>query len=138
MAKKRGPKPTVNISSSEDTKFAKLSNKERGKNIGGDPDQWDVDNIQQFLDIYEAAHPGHIRRMMEDVKVEIALSGINKYAEVSKDSGMRKAFWLPDNFAAILEVGYPSIWTNPKHTRWFIRHFPQFAYETYTKAVKTK
>jgi len=136
MAGKKTKKVNLNLSSSEDTKFAKLSKKEQGQAIGGDPDDWDRQNIQQFIDMFEHYKPGLIRRMRTDVDTEIALSGTNRYAEVSKDSGMRRAFWLPDELSAIIELGYPSFWTNPKHARWFIRHFPQFSFESSAKRSK--
>jgi hypothetical protein len=136
MAKRGAKKVNLNLSSGEDTKFSKLSKKEQGKAIGGDPDDWDRQNIQQFIDMFEVYKPGLIRKMRQDVDVEMALSSTNKYAEVSKDSGMRRAFWLPDELSAVLEMGYPSFWTNPKHARWFIRHFPQFSFESSAKKSK--
>ena len=136
MGKKRGPKPLLNISSAEDVKLSKMSKKERGKSIGSDPDDWDKNNIQQFIDMFEAYKPGLLRRMRQDVEVQMALSNIDKYATISKDSDMRRAFWLPDELSAVLEIGYPSFWTNPKHARWFIRHFPHFSFEDARRRVK--
>lgn len=128
---------TVNVgSSSEAAALKKMSKKELGRLQGGNPDETDEKWITIWIEMYERAYPGRIRRMISDLKVEIALSGIDKHAVVSKDSDMVKAFWLPADLQEVLEASYPSFWVNPKHARWFCRHFPQFAFITYTKATK--
>lgn len=132
--KKRGIQS--NLSSGELSKFGKMSKKELGKSIGGNPDATDEGWIKTWVELYEKAFPGQIRRMSNDVATEIALSNVDKHAVVNKDSGMRKAFWLPENLQEVLEAAYPSFWTNPKHAQWFCDHFPQFAFATYARRVK--
>lgn len=130
--KKRGITPNVS-SSGEADKLKKLSKKEIGKNIGGNPDATDEKWIHIWIDMYEKAYPGKIGRMAKDVAVEIALTPVNKHVEISKDSEMRRAFWLPEDLQQVLEASYPSFWTNKKHAEWFCRKFPQFAFATYAK-----
>ena len=130
MRKKRGIKVNVG-SEAEASKLKKMSRKELGKDIGGDPDATDEKWIQIWVDMYEKAYSGKIRRMGADVATELALSSLNKNLEVSKEANMRKAFWLPDDLQQVLEASYPSFWTNPKHAEWFVRKFPQFAFKTY-------
>ena len=124
-----------------------MAKKEQGQSIGGAPDDWDEKNIQEFLTLFEQSTislPNGsimtgkqiISKMRIDVETEMALSDTDKFATISKDSDMRKAFWLPDQFSAILEVAYPSLWTNPAHTRWFIRKFPIFSFENARRKVK--
>lgn len=134
-AKRKGVTPNVS-SSGEADKLKKMSRKEIGKAQGGNPDSTDEKWITTWIDMYEKAYPGRIRRMSNDVATEVALSDINKFAEVSKDSGMRRSFWLPADLQEVLEASYPSFWTNPKHAAWFCRKFPQFAFETYAKRAK--
>jgi hypothetical protein len=135
MANKRGIRS--NISESDAKGLTKKSSKQIGKDMGGNPDATDEKWIQIWIDMYDKAYPGRIRKMINDVAVEIALSDIKKHSVVSEDSEMRRAFWLPAELAEVLEASYPSFWTNQKHIRWFCRHFPQFAFDTYTKATKT-
>lgn len=135
MGKRKGI--SINVGSSgEAAKLSKLGKKDIGKDVGGNPDATDEKWIQIWLDMYEKAYPGKIRKMSEDVKVEIALSGIKKHSVVNEGSEMRKAFWLPDDLQQVLEASYPSFWVNPKHIAWFCRHFPVFAFDTYTKRTK--
>lgn len=123
---KTGFKDNVSTSG-EAADRGKLSIKEQGQQIGGNPDEWDYKNIKQLIDSYEQAYPGRLKKMKEDVVVEAALSGRTKdYGEISKDSEMRVAFWLPEDLQMVIERGYPSIWTNKKHATWFIKKFPIF------------
>ena len=128
----------LNPSSNFDIALAKLSVKERGKAMadGQMPDEWDYKNISKELKRYEARHPGLIARMANGVYQEILASDITKHAVLSQDSGLQKAFWLPNDLQIWLEMAYPTFWANKKHIRWFCRKFPVFAYETYTKAIK--
>lgn len=127
----------VNVGSSGDAaKLKKSSRKGLGKDIGGNPDATDEKWLTIWIDMYEKAYPGQIRRMGTDVATEMALSPLNKHAEISKDSGMRKAFWLPNDLQQVIEASYPSFWTEPRHAQWFCDKFPQFAFTTYTKATR--
>lgn len=131
-------------SSAEFSKLAKMSQKELGRQqAGGMPDDWDYENIERAIKIYDKSHPGVIKRMYDDVCTEVALSGISKHGEVL--GGVRKGFWLPSKTGSSdfglqewLEKAYPSLWQEPKHYKWFIRKFPQFAYETAIKQIKTR
>jgi hypothetical protein len=122
-------------------KLAKMDQKELGRAIAGNPDEWDFDNITLAVKIYDKAHPGVTRRMFEDVCTEVALSGISKHGEVL--GGVRKGFWLPSKTGTSdfglqewMEKAYPSLWQNKKHMRWFIEKFPQFSFEYAAKRVK--
>ena len=149
MAKKfKGEKlaPDLNPSSAEFSKLSKMSNKELGDaRKSSIPDQWDYDNIERAIKVFDKAYPGLIVRMFADVCLEVEASGIDKYATISRDSDFRKSFWLPsapksDGFglAEWMERAYPSIWREPKHAKWFVRHFPQFSFEYAAHRVKTK
>jgi hypothetical protein len=35
-----------------------------------------------------------------------------------------------------MELAYPTLWADPKHARWFMRKFPVFSYENYTRRIK--
>lgn len=131
--KRKGLTPNVSNSGEAD-KLKKMSKKEIGKDIGGNPDSTDEKWIKTWIEMYEKAYPGRLKRMTNDVMTEVALSGLNKHAEVAE--GMRKGFWLPEDLQQVLEASYPSFWANPKHGQWFCKHFPQFAFETYTKRSK--
>ena len=127
----------VNVSSSgEASALKKMSKKELGNAQHGNPDQTDEKWIQIWIKLYERAYPGRLGRMANDVATEVALSSLTKHAVVNETAGMQKAFWLPEDLQQVLEASYPSFWTNQKHIRWFCRHFPQFAFETYTKKIK--
>jgi hypothetical protein len=125
MAKQDPIKST--LSDQEKSELGSKSMKDIGKSIGSDPDEWDIKNIQAWLDFYEKAYPGRIAAMKKDIEVELALSGRTKdYGEISKDSEMRLSMWLPAGLEEIFEIAYPSFWTNKEHLAWFLRHFPQF------------
>jgi hypothetical protein len=128
MAKKRrGITPNLNLSSSKDTDISKLSKKEMGKAVSGNPDAWDKKNIESLIDSYEMAYPGRLRRMKEDVDVELALSGrTDKFGEISKLSEFRSTMWLPADLQEVLERSYPSLWTNKDHQVWFLQNWPIF------------
>lgn len=113
-------------SSGEADALDKLSRKEIGKGIGSNPDDWDYRNIATLVEIYDKAHPGRIKRMKSDYDVEYALSARGAHGVVASQSDTRLAMWLPGDLQEVLERGYPSIWTNKKHLRWFLRKFPQF------------
>lgn len=119
---------TLNVSSSDEaSKLKKLSKKEIGKNIGGDPDDWDYNNIKVLMDSYEKAYPGRLQRMSNDYRLEYALSGRDKYGIVSGDADRRLVMWMPADLEQVVSASYPSLWTNKKHMAWFIRRFPIFA-----------
>lgn len=114
-------------SSSESTQMSKKSRKEIGKEIGGNPDEWDQKNLQRLIDTYEKAFPGRLKRMKEDERVEAALSNRTKdFGVISKESDLRVAFWMPEDLQEVIERGYPSLWTNKKHIAWFLKRFPLF------------
>jgi hypothetical protein len=116
-----------NLSSADEANHQKVSLKEVGQNIGGNPDKWDYENLKKLIDTYDKAFPGRLKKMKEDVMIEAALSGRTKdYGVISKDSDMRVGFWLPEDLQQVIERGYPSFWTNKKHAAWFIKKFPLF------------
>ena len=126
MAKKKALQSNA-ASSGEETAMGKKSLKEQGKDIGGDPDEWDRKNLEMIIEIYRKAFPGRLESMANDVKVEAALSGRTKdFGEISKDSELRVGFWLPEDLQAVIERGYPSLWTNKKHAQWFMNNFKEF------------
>jgi hypothetical protein len=135
-------KGAPSASSAEFSKLAKMNQKELGRTIGqGDPDRWDEENIERIIKIYEHSHPGVIDKIYNDVCTEIALSGMSKHGEVM--AGVQKGFWLPGplnekdySLQEWMERAYPSLWTNKKHSRWFMRHFPQFSFEYAAKRMK--
>lgn len=137
---KKGKRVNLNPSSSFDMALAKMSAKERGKAMaaGEMPDQWDVDNIDNELRLFEAKFPGLIRRMANDVAKEIQATKITKHAVLYDSSEFKRSFWLPAPLQAWMEQAYPTFWVSKKHISWFCRHYPIFAYETYTKRYKTK
>lgn len=136
-------KGAPSVSSSEFSKLSKMSQKDLGRSQGhGTPDEWDYENIERAIKVYEKAHPGVIRRMYDDVCNEMALSDISKHGEVL--AGVRKGFWLPSKTGTSdfglqewMEKAYPSLWQEKKHARWFIRKFPQFSFEYAAKRIKT-
>jgi len=137
MAKpKKGLSSQLNLNSAVDSAFAKMSRKEQGKAIGSNPDEIDEKWINIWVDMYNKAYPGRLKKMARDVRNEIIASDITKHAELSKDSALRKGFWLPQDLCDVLEKAYPSFWTNQQHADWFCRKFPIFSYQTYTKALK--
>lgn len=131
------------VSSSEFSKLARMSQKELGRvQAGGAPDEWDFENIERAIKIYDKSHPGVIQRMFDDVCTEMALSDISKHGEVL--GGVRKGFWLPSKTGTSdfglqewMEKAYPSLWQEKKHMQWFIRKFPQFSFEYAARKVKT-
>jgi hypothetical protein len=137
MTKKKGLQSVLNESSAVDSTFKKLSRKEQGKAIGGNPDETDFNHITIWIDMFEKAYPGVVLKMFNDVKVQLALSDTNKWVELSKDSEFRRLFWLPYPLQEIFERAYPSFWTNKKHAEWFCKKFPQFAFATAAKVVKS-
>lgn len=134
--------PSLNPSSSEFSKLAKMSQKKLGDSQSAAmPDDWDFSNIEQALGRFEHENPGLIAKMFNDLCVELALSGIGKHAELG--DGFRKGFWLPAkprkrgfDLQKWMEQAYPSFWRNEKHMRWFMRKFPQFSFEYAAKRVK--
>lgn len=122
------PKPKIGHATSDDAgALAKLNAKGKGKDIQGDPDEWDYKNIQAWLALYEKAYPGRIRKMSDDIKVELALSGRTKdFGEIDANSELRLSMWLPADLQEIMEAAYPTFWTNKKHLAWFLNHFPVF------------
>jgi hypothetical protein len=124
MKAKRSQLGTAKVEASE---IKGLSRKQLGEAQGGDPDEWDIKNIQAWIDLYEKAYPGQIRKVQQDMAVELALSGRTKdYGEISNQSETRLVMTMPGNLQEVLQRAYPSVWTNPKHLAWFLRHFPQF------------
>lgn len=113
-------------SGAEESKLGKMSVKEKGKAIGGTPDEWDKKNIQDLIDSYDKAYPGRLKAMKSDVDVETALSGRTVHGEISKESELRVGFWLPEDLQMVMEQGYPSLWTNKKHAQWFMNNFKIF------------
>lgn len=130
----------LNASSALDTEFAKMSVKERGKNmaLGGMPDDWDEKNIARELQKFEARNPGLIKRMAAQVAKEVQMTAISKDAVIAKQTDLQRAFWLPAGLQEWMELAYPTFWHNKKHITWFCRHFEVFAYKTYTKYYKVK
>jgi len=133
---KKGTKSVLNTSSAADSKIAKMSSKEKGKAIGGNPDETDYRNMLTFIEWHEQEHPGLIRRMRQQVEIEMRLSGLNKHAELSKDSELIKGFWLPETLQALWEKAYPSLYTNKKHAQWFCNKFPIFSFADAAKSIK--
>jgi hypothetical protein len=111
----------LNVSSSDETnQLKKLSKKEIGKQISGNPDNWDFKNLSTIIDLYKKTFPGRLDRMKHDVDVEVALSP--KETTMDRHDGM----WMPADLQEVLEAAYPSFWTNRKHKSWFLRKFPVF------------
>jgi len=106
---KKGLSSALNLDSAVDSAFAKLSKKEMGRAIGGNPDSTDRKNIRIWLDMYNKAYPGRLDRMVKDVVLEVEQSDMNKHAELSADSALRKAFWLPNDLQEVFERAYPSL-----------------------------
>lgn len=136
-------KGAPSASSAEFSKLAKMSQKELGRaQSSGTPDEWDYENIERAIKVYDKSHPGIISRMYNDVCNEIALSGMSKHGEVL--GGVRKGFWLPSKTGETdfglqewMEKAYPSLWQDKKHCEWFIRKFPQFSFAYAAKRIKT-
>lgn len=124
---KTGFKDNYAGTSGEEASLGKLSIKEKGQQVGGNPDEWDYKNLVMLIESYEQAYPGRLKKMKEDVVMEARLSGRTKdYGVISEESEMRVAFWLPEDLQMVIEKGYPSFWTNKKHAAWFIKKFPLF------------
>lgn len=132
-------KGAPDVSSAQFSSMAKMSRKELGKTQAKSmPDEWDFENIERLLKVYDKAHPGRIKRMFDDTCTEIALSGLDKHATVSEASDMRKLFWLPEDLVEWFEKAYPSLWQEKKHAEWFTRKFPQFSFQYAASRVKTR
>lgn len=147
MVKSKGEDlaPDLSPSSAEFSKLSKLSKKELGDaRASSTPDEWDYENIDRAIKVFNKAYPGLITRMYNDVCTEMALTGISKHAILNEQSGFQKGFWLPSSprkdgsfgLAEWMERAYPSLWREPKHARWFMRKFPQFSYEYAAKRMK--
>lgn len=119
------PKKSL-LSPAEEQVVKKMSKKELGKSIHGNPDEWDRKNLEVLINSYEQAHPGRLTKMASDYKVERALSTRNDYGVVSEQSNARFVMWMPEDLQKVIQKGYPSIWTNERHLHWFLKRFPIF------------
>ena len=132
----------LNPSSLADRKLAKSSVKERAKALANAemPDEWDRDNIDKAIKLFERKYPGMIYRMAVQVQKEVEASDIDKHATISQDSDFRRAFWLPAPLQKFMEDSYPSIafGKNKRHVNWFIRNFEVFSYQYYAKRTKVR
>jgi hypothetical protein len=116
------------LSNSEEEDLSKLSLKERAKAVTGKPDDSDIRNITELIRLYEASHPGLLRRMKQDYDTQRAM---NEYMPKPAIRGVtsdliRPGFWLPKDLQEFMERYYPTLWTNQKHVEWFIKRFPVF------------
>jgi hypothetical protein len=115
------------LSDADEAALSKLSKKERAKAVVGQPDETDLRNITELLNLYERSRPGRLARMKADYDLQHALNDYSKpviKGISSKD--LRMGFWMPEDLLNLMQYFYPTIWTNDKHREWFLRHFPIF------------
>lgn len=134
MAKQSDPKFV-------DPSFVKISPKERANALasGQMPDDWDYQNIEMAIKMFMKRYPGEMERLINEVAFEIENSDIDYHASLSKTSGeLRRRFWLPAQIMRFMDLAYPTIsfGKNKRHVEWFLRKFPVFAYEHYTRKLK--
>jgi len=102
--------------------------KERKHAVNGKPDLDDVYDLQKLFELYDKTTFGKLKRFCETLAVERALN--NRDAQFALEHGKLDAkyvaFAMPQDLQVYLERYYPTLWTNPEHSRWFVKKFPMF------------
>lgn len=92
------------------------------------PDEWDRKNIQRLIEIYDETFPYphvlSIKFQMDDARKTVEID--KRVATTKNNLGLSKAMSIPTPLHSQLKKGYPAIFSDPKQTRWFLRHFPIF------------
>jgi hypothetical protein len=113
------------LSESDEAALSELSRKERAVAVSGVPDQSDIDNLNILFETYDRMTGGKLRKFLDDVRLERALNNRDG-REVSVDKAENLAFAMPQELQEEVEKYWPTIWTNPNHLRWFLKHFSKF------------
>lgn len=113
------------LSERDEQSLGKMSRKERVKAVEGVPDDEDIKNLSTLFNTYNQVTGGLLRNMADSVKMERALNS-KVLEEKSIDDSETLAMWMPKDLQEEVEKYWPSIWTNPKHLRWFLKNFPVF------------
>ena len=115
------------LTESDENYFKAFATKERKHAVDGEPDQDDVYNLQKLFEMYDKSTMGKLKRFCNQLAAERALN--KRDEQFTHDRGVKGetlAFALPQELQQFMERYYPTIWTNPKHARWFVTKFPQF------------
>jgi hypothetical protein len=113
------------LSDRDEEALSKLSKKERTLAVDGVPDESDVRNLTILFETYDKYTQGRLTRMLEQNKLERAFNG-NSAREVSVAKADNLSFMMPQDLQNEVEKYWPTIWSNPKHLRWFLKKFPAF------------
>jgi hypothetical protein len=113
------------LSDRDEASLTKTGRRERVKAISGTPDEEDIRNLSILFNTYNQVTGGLLRRMADSVKMERALNS-KAIEEKSVDDSENLVMWMPKDLQEEVEKYWPSLWTNPKHLRWFLKHFPVF------------
>lgn len=90
----------------------------------GLPDKEDKLRIQKFLLQYEKEHPGEIKFHRDAARERLASSNKN-FAVIDATSQRRYLFELPVALGNWLNMAYPLMFKDKKHTAWFCENFKE-------------
>ena len=93
----------------------------------GMPDDEDKRMIRRLILKYEKKHPGYIQHAINEAKREYKAQGgkKQKFGEVNKEASGRIVFELPEELHHWIEQYIPSIFSDIKHFRWFVKNFKE-------------
>lgn len=117
-------KKVSKLSQRDEDWFSGKSLKERKLAVNGQPDQTDVFNLNEMFKIYDRTSGGKLRRFCNQLAIERSANSRSMLRSADKEE--RVAFSLPQDLQLFMEKYYPTIWTNQKHARWFVKTFPVF------------
>ena len=115
------------LSDQDEEYFKAVALKDRKQAVNGQPDSDDVYNLQKLFEIYDRTTGGKLKRFCNQLAAERALN--KRDEQFIHDRGLKGeylSFALPQELQTFMEKYYPTIWTNPEHSRWFIKRFPMF------------
>lgn len=98
-------------------------------NVVGMPDDADKRQLRLIIDIYERTHPGEIGRVVAYEKQqedENSFGGADAFLVKNKQSDLRKVLAMPPDLVGAIKDGFPTLFKDKKHFRWFVQNFPEF------------
>ena len=95
----------------------------------GMPTEADKAFIRNLILEYDRQNPGQIKAYRDDARNDLAVNGAfngrQKFGVTGKQANMRMLFNLPPGLAHAIEKYYPTMFREKVHFHWFIKNYKE-------------